>query len=417
MDVEVAICSRRSTRKFIKKPIDKKLVEKIINTAAWAPSACNRQLWSFVAITDENIKQKLADVGVQKTITEAPVAIAVYYDSRYNTDHNANIQSVSAAIQNILLLATDNGLSSLWMANAGSKKHEINMILKVPKGQKLAAFVLLGYSDTKSKPPERRPLAQILGHNTFPTSSPFPISLNPQDWTLEQLISYQQKTSRAREAEINYEYYYEGFPKRLTDFIKLKLKGKTLDMFSYDGTFLSYLKDADSLEMSSDVIEFLTQKCGSRNFILSKGITTPKTDEYYDNILILFKLGRFNKRTRTKIIGEAKRLLKKDGRLFIAFRNTHSLSWLRELYKIKVKKMNSMSSHYLGEYGIGPDTGLTCAQVESLLGDEVDIEKKQGFFFIPPAIERRLPLKFFNRLFETIVPCFCKSTLIIARKK
>jgi F420 biosynthesis protein FbiB-like protein len=54
------IRSRRSVREFLPNPISKEMLETILETATWAPSAHNRQPWRFVVLTGTENKSKLA---------------------------------------------------------------------------------------------------------------------------------------------------------------------------------------------------------------------------------------------------------------------------------------------------------------------------------------------------------------------
>ena len=59
MEVTEAIRNRKSTRAFLPKPVDKKLIKDILECARWAPSGVNSQPWQ-VAVVFEKTKNKLA---------------------------------------------------------------------------------------------------------------------------------------------------------------------------------------------------------------------------------------------------------------------------------------------------------------------------------------------------------------------
>ncbi len=52
---------RRTTRNFSDEPVPKSLIEKAILTASTAPSGAHLQPWTFVAISDLKLKEKLRD--------------------------------------------------------------------------------------------------------------------------------------------------------------------------------------------------------------------------------------------------------------------------------------------------------------------------------------------------------------------
>ena len=53
--------TRRSIRRFKPDPIPDSVIENILSTATFAPSAHNRQPWRFCVVTNLSVKQKLAN--------------------------------------------------------------------------------------------------------------------------------------------------------------------------------------------------------------------------------------------------------------------------------------------------------------------------------------------------------------------
>ena len=47
------IHSRRSIRRFLKRPVSDTLIRKLIEAAIWAPTTCNQQLWNFTVVKDK----------------------------------------------------------------------------------------------------------------------------------------------------------------------------------------------------------------------------------------------------------------------------------------------------------------------------------------------------------------------------
>ena len=53
------IKERRSVRKYIDKKIPEEILEEIIDCARLAPTGNNKQAWTFLVITDDEIKNKI----------------------------------------------------------------------------------------------------------------------------------------------------------------------------------------------------------------------------------------------------------------------------------------------------------------------------------------------------------------------
>lgn len=164
MDALEAIDSRKSVRKYNSKIVSKEIIERIINAGRKAPSAVNVQPWEFIAVTAQNIRNKLADVAdYGKFISESPLCIAVFCkDTKYYLEDGC------AAVENILIAATALGLGTCWIA--GDKKsyaETVREILKVPVGYKLIALISAGYSDDDGGPRAKRELKEVLHYEKF----------------------------------------------------------------------------------------------------------------------------------------------------------------------------------------------------------------------------------------------------------
>ncbi|TRZ95213.1 nitroreductase family protein [bacterium] len=142
MDALEVLKKRRSIRSYKDKPIAKAILEQIIDTARYAPTARNLQPWEFVVVTLSDTLKKISDLTDNgKFIGQAKACIAVFcQDTKYYLEDGC------AATVNILLAATALGLGSCWVA--GDKKpycSQIIELLDVPASFKLVSLVALGY--------------------------------------------------------------------------------------------------------------------------------------------------------------------------------------------------------------------------------------------------------------------------------
>jgi nitroreductase len=157
---------RRSIRVFGNKNISKKQLEKIVDTARFAPTARNLQPWEFVVVTDKAKLGQLAQVAQNgKFIAQAAACIAVF-----SSDTKYFLEDGSAATCNLLLASTALGIGSCWVA--GDKKpycQRVNVLLNVPSGMKLISMVALGYPREKNafKTTAKRELKELLHWERF----------------------------------------------------------------------------------------------------------------------------------------------------------------------------------------------------------------------------------------------------------
>ena len=164
MDALEALEKRRSIRKYKLKPISNEIIEKLINAARLAPSAINIQPWEFIAITNTETLNEIADItDYGKFIANAPLCIAIFCrDTKYY------LEDGSAAVENILIAATALGLGTCWVA--GDKKayaDKIRKLLSVPIDHKLVALVPIGYPDDDSISKSKREVIDVLHFEKF----------------------------------------------------------------------------------------------------------------------------------------------------------------------------------------------------------------------------------------------------------
>ena len=164
MELKDVMETRRSIRHYNDKEVPLEVIQDILNCGILAPSAHNRQPWSFIIVEqDKELKKKIAyllkegtDVTVNltsKVIEECSALILVYGDI---TDELFDIQSIGACIQNMCLRATDLGLGSLWIGYILRIENQLKEIFKTDK--KLVAALALGYTD---KIPGKRPRVEL----------------------------------------------------------------------------------------------------------------------------------------------------------------------------------------------------------------------------------------------------------------
>lgn len=79
---------RQSDRAFdATRPVEKEKLERILEAARMAPSACNAQPWHFIVVDDPELKNLVADatssklIGINHFTKQAPVHIVVVEES------------------------------------------------------------------------------------------------------------------------------------------------------------------------------------------------------------------------------------------------------------------------------------------------------------------------------------------------
>lgn len=331
MNLDEVIRKRRTIRRFCSKVVEKEKIIKIIDNARWAPSACNEQLWHFIIVQDSNKKRELCEkAGSSNLLKDTPIVIACYYYIDTKLRFVPGIESVSAAIQNMLLTADSLGLGAAWISSVG-KREVVDKLLNVPKNYYLASFVLLGYPNTIPSAPPRKEMEEILHFEIFRDNIlKIKSTHNPSKWTIGDIITYQRFVSRKTNLGEELDVANEREKILLREKLKT-LNEPILDLFSYDGSLLDcFKKNVLSLELSKETAEYIP----NNNIITfdSNNLRFPINDLSFSSASLLFKLERLPPEYWPYLFSEAYRILKYKGKFIVVFRNMASLYGL--FYKL-----------------------------------------------------------------------------------
>ena len=195
-DVMSLLQSRRSVRVYQDRPVPRQFIEQIVEAARWAPSPHGRQPWRFVVLTRQELKTRLADymgetwrqnlemdgqdttivnIRLEKSrqrILHAPAIIipCLYLEDldrypdeqRQDDEKTMAIQSLGAAIQNMLLMAYDLGLDAGWMCAPLFCPEVVCEALDLDTRLIPHALITVGYAAADPKRRERLPLSTLV---------------------------------------------------------------------------------------------------------------------------------------------------------------------------------------------------------------------------------------------------------------
>lgn len=155
MEASECIRSRRTIRKYLDKPVPQIIIDKLIESAKYAPSSDDSQSWEFIVITNKKIKEQLAGITPWgKHIKSSPVAIAVLGNTDLCKDDFLNTINSAASMQNLMLEAHNQGLGSSCIGIIDTEfgaEESARGILKIPDNILVYCIVTLGYPDEKPK--------------------------------------------------------------------------------------------------------------------------------------------------------------------------------------------------------------------------------------------------------------------------
>ena len=167
------INNRTSYRgKFENTVVPKKDLKKIIEAGMAAPSGCNKQTTSFIAVDDPELLAKLREVIKPAAAETAPAIICVISQKiiAYK-DRCFNVQDYSAAIQNMLLAAVELGYQSCWyegqITDTDAIGQKMAEILNVPNDYELVCFLPIGIASEPLKYVNKKPFTERAWFNGF----------------------------------------------------------------------------------------------------------------------------------------------------------------------------------------------------------------------------------------------------------
>jgi len=168
LEIPEAILKRKSVRAFAPKELTDEEISTLIKAATIAPSAGNMQPWGFVAVRDHDVKEALVEASHgQSFIASAPVVMVVCTDAAKTTPRYGErgeklycLQDTAAAIENIMITATHNGLATCWIGafDEGMAAEAVEL----PNGVRPVALIPVGYPAHDPPPRPRRPVAEVL---------------------------------------------------------------------------------------------------------------------------------------------------------------------------------------------------------------------------------------------------------------
>ena len=173
MEMMKTILSRRSYRgKYLPDAVPHEHLQLILEAGLAAPSGCNKQTTSLIAVDDVQVLKKLHEVIDLENAKTAPAWICVlteriiaYRDRCYAT------QDYSAAIENMLLAIVDLGYETCWyeghITDADRIGRKMADILGVPENMELVCLLPVGVAAQETTRREKKPFGERAWFNGY----------------------------------------------------------------------------------------------------------------------------------------------------------------------------------------------------------------------------------------------------------
>lgn len=172
--------ARQSVRAYKPDFVNSEIIERCVEAARIAPSACNAQPWKFIVVNRPELLAQLAPLlvtpplGMNKFAAQAPVLVVVVRESPNLTSRIGHIlknksytlMDVGMAIMQFCLQATAEGLGTCIMGWFNEKK--VKKLLGIPSFLRAELVISVGYPiNEEVREKVRKPLITICSENHY----------------------------------------------------------------------------------------------------------------------------------------------------------------------------------------------------------------------------------------------------------
>lgn len=172
---------RHSVRAYETRPVEREKIERCLEAARLAPSACNSQPWMFVVVEDPALKKRVAEatsggvLPLNHFTRQAPVLVVVVaQQANVSARAGAKLKDLpfpfmdcAIAAEHFCLQAAEEGLGTCMLGWFDASR--VRELLGIPASARPALILTLGYSAEEAVPPRRRKLLpEMSAWNRYP---------------------------------------------------------------------------------------------------------------------------------------------------------------------------------------------------------------------------------------------------------
>ncbi len=180
MDFLELLYRRESIRNFLDRKVERTKIERCLEASRLSPSACNSQPWRFIIVDEPNLKSEIAKATFSKLVSfnrfaQTAPAFAVIVAENRNLgskfggmvkDIPYHLIDIGIAAEHFCLQAVEEGLGTCMLGWFNEKR--IKNLLDIPKKERIALVIALGYHDNKEPRKKiRKDLDSIRTYNKY----------------------------------------------------------------------------------------------------------------------------------------------------------------------------------------------------------------------------------------------------------
>jgi nitroreductase len=162
-DIYAVMRRRRSVRAYQETPISEEALARLGEAVNLAPTACNRQPFTFRVVLNAEIRTRIAGIYPQPWLAQAPAIVLAIgnRDQAWKRPEGDSIVAVDAAIamEHLVLAAAAEGLGTCWICAYDMAR--MNQAAGILPPWEVVAITPLGHpADPRPQPP-RKPVAEV----------------------------------------------------------------------------------------------------------------------------------------------------------------------------------------------------------------------------------------------------------------
>ncbi len=170
------IRARTSCRAYLDRPVSLESINYCLEAARLAPSACNKQPWRFIMVTDKHLRDRLCSEdllpGIPMPWLKAAPVIAVLCARKGIITHRlapllsgVDYATLDCGIagEHFVLAAERQGLGTCWIG--WFKPKAVKKLLALPRDFHPVALISLGYPAQQRDPSPRLEMKEMAGFN------------------------------------------------------------------------------------------------------------------------------------------------------------------------------------------------------------------------------------------------------------
>ena len=167
MQLEHAIRTRRTHKVYGADPVDREVLEELLELARWAPNHHLTEPWRFRVLGPEALDRLKEAAGAEAAgkLDRAPtLVVASVVQSGDPVQDEEDLCAAAGAAYIVLLTAHGRGLASYWRTPEVLRTPEGRAAVSVPEDERVLGLLHLGAPRQEQPPPDR---AELSTYTTF----------------------------------------------------------------------------------------------------------------------------------------------------------------------------------------------------------------------------------------------------------